>query len=257
MTAAAEQSNFPTMIIPRGTEIRVNSHGQLSIKTPGNLVIQNSGNYSELESTNGSIRIEENVNVEAVSVRAAQACFVQGSLTAWKVHARRVALEDKARAYIMLLESEQLEIARSARLVGNFANEKELFLMMGKFTSQLKELPGSVDITHVAPIEGRPAISATAAAPQPPIATTAAHKLDEGMQLRVAQTILERELARTDFPPREAEALRELLYAVREQNMQRIALIYRDAFSEISKPSDALRQAYEHLDQHMTQRQSS
>ena len=53
MTSAADQSNFPTMIIPRGTEIRVNQHGQLSIKTPGNLVIQNSGLYSELESTNG------------------------------------------------------------------------------------------------------------------------------------------------------------------------------------------------------------
>ena len=34
MSAAAEQANFPTMIIPRGTEIRVNSQGQLSIKTP-------------------------------------------------------------------------------------------------------------------------------------------------------------------------------------------------------------------------------
>ena len=44
MSAAGESSaNFPTMIIPRGTEIRINSSGQLSIKTPGNLVIQNSG----------------------------------------------------------------------------------------------------------------------------------------------------------------------------------------------------------------------
>src|SRR6185369_11506403 len=107
--SAAGEANFPTMIIPRGTEFRVNAHGQLSIKTPGNLVIQNSGLYSELESTNGSIRIEDNVNVEAVSVRAAQACFVQGSLTAWKVHAKRISLEDRAKAYIMLQESEQLD----------------------------------------------------------------------------------------------------------------------------------------------------
>ena len=48
MSTAADQANFPTMIIPRGTEIRVNTHGQLSIKTPGNLVIQNSGVYSEI-----------------------------------------------------------------------------------------------------------------------------------------------------------------------------------------------------------------
>ena len=257
MSAAAEQSNFPTMIIPRGTEIRVNSHGQLSIKTPGNLVIQNSGLYSELESTNGSIRIEDNVNVEAVSVRAAQACFVQGSLTAWKVHAKRVALEDRARAYIMLLESEQLELSRTARLVGNFANEKELFLLMGKFTQQLKELPGAVDVHAHTPIDGRPAAS-IAAGTQPHHAatgaTTAAHRVDDTVQLRVAQTLLERELARADFPPREAEGLRELLYAIREQNMQRISLIYRDAFAEVKTPSDGLRQAYEHLDQYMKSR---
>ena len=72
MSAGTDPGNFPTMIIPRGTEIRVNNHGQLSIKTPGNLVIQNSGLYSELESTNGSIRIEENVTVEAVSIKAAR-----------------------------------------------------------------------------------------------------------------------------------------------------------------------------------------
>src|SRR6267143_6743054 len=132
MSAAADQSNFPTMIIPRGTEIKVNSSGQLSIKTPGNLVIQNSGVYSELESTNGSIRIEENVTVEAVSVRAAQACFVQGTITAWRVHAKRITLEDRAKAFIMVQESEHLDLSKTARLVGNFANEKELYLMMGK-----------------------------------------------------------------------------------------------------------------------------
>ena len=139
MSATAEQT-FPTMIIPRGTEIRVNNHGQLSIKTPGNLVIQNSGNYSEIESTNGSIRIDENVTVEAVSIRAGQACFIQGTLTAWRVHAKRITLEDRARAFIMLQESEQLDLSKGSRLVGNFASEKELYLMMGKFTSQLREL---------------------------------------------------------------------------------------------------------------------
>jgi len=32
-----EDRNFPTMIIPNGTEILVNGHGQLAIRTPGNL----------------------------------------------------------------------------------------------------------------------------------------------------------------------------------------------------------------------------
>jgi len=245
MTAGADQSNFPTMIIPRGTEIRVNQHGQLSIKTPGNLVIQNSGLYSELESTNGSIRIEENVTVEAVSIRAAQACFIQGTVTAWKVHARRITLEDRAKAFIMLQESETLELSKTSRLVGNFANEKELFLMMGKFTSQLKELPGSMDMTSPTPLaEGTRSGPHPIAAPQQPPRDEAAE------QLRAAQTLLEREIARPDLAPAETEALREVLYALRERNLPRIANVYRDAFSEVKSPSDGLRQAQDHLDRY-------
>ena len=238
MSAAAEQSNFPTMIIPRGTEIRVNHHGQLSIKTPGNLVIQNSGTYSELESTNGSIRIEENVTVEAVSIRAAQSCFIQGTVTAWKVRARRITLEEKARAFIMLQESEALELSKTSRLVGNFANEKELFLMMGKFTAQLKELPGSVDMHAPTPLAESPRQSISASAPRE----------DGAEHLRIAQTLLEREMVRPDLQPSEAEPLREVLYGLRERNITRVGSIYRQAFSELRSQSDSVRQAQEHLD---------
>jgi hypothetical protein len=238
MSAAGDQANFPTMIIPRGTEIKVNAQGQLSIRTPGNLVIQNSGNYSEIESTNGSIRIEENVTVEAVSVRAGQACFIQGTLTAWKVHAKTITLEDRARAFIMLQESEHLELAKSARLVGNFANEKELYFMMGKFTPQLKELPGGVDLGGSHTIESRPA---------PAIA---APRDERSEHLRGAQLLLEREIARTDLAPPESEALREVLYALRERNLSRVGSIYRDAFSELKTQSDGVRQAFEHLEKY-------
>jgi hypothetical protein len=244
MSAAAEQANFPTMIIPRGTEIRVNHQGQLSIKTPGNLVIQNSGNYSEIESTNGSIRIEENVTVEAVSIRAGQACFIQGTLTAWKVHAKRITLEDRARAFIMLQESEQLELSKSARLVGNFANEKELFFMMGKFSPQLKELPGSVEVHSPQQIE-QPAGSTTQRS-MPALNPD----LVAAENLKSAQSLLEREIGRTDLAPSEAEALRELLYALRERNLARVGSIYRDAFSELSAPSATLKQAFEHLEKY-------
>jgi hypothetical protein len=241
MTAAADQSaNFPTMIIPRGTEIRVNAQGQLSIRTPGNLVIQNSGIYSEIESTNGSIRIDENVTVEAVSIRAGQACFIQGTLTAWRVHAKKITLEDRAKAFIMLQESEHLELSRSARLVGNFANEKELFLMLGKFTGQLKELPGGVDMGHASTFE-RPMPSN--------VALPSAPGRDES-QLREAQMLIERELTRPDLPPRDSEALREVLYALREHNVARIGSIYRSAFAEIRNASDALKQAFEKLEQY-------
>jgi len=241
MSAAAEQANFPTMIIPRGTEIRVNHHGQLSIKTPGNLVIQNSGNYSDIESTNGSIRIEENVTVEAVNIRAGQACFIQGTLTAWKVHAKRITLEDRARAFIMLQESEQLELSRSARLVGNFANEKELFFMMGKFSPQLKELPGSVEV-HSPQQQIDSSVTGRIPAMNPETVATE--------HLRAAQSLLEREIGRTDLAPAEAEALREVLYALRERNLARVGSIYRDAFSELSAPSATLKQAFEHLERY-------
>ena len=239
MSGAADQANFPTMIIPRGTEIRVNQNGQLSIKTPGNLVIQNSGTYSDIESTNGSIRIDENVTVEAVTIRCGQACFIQGTLTAWKVHAKKITLEDRAKAFIMLQESEHLELSRSARLVGNFANEKELYFMMGKFTPQLKELPAGVDMggaSHT--IESRPA------------ASIAAPREDLSEHLRAAQLLLEREMARTDLAPAESEALREVLYALRERNLSRVGSIYRDAFSELKTQSEGVRQALEHLERY-------
>ncbi len=254
MSAAADQSNFPTMIIPRGTEIKLNQQGQLSIKTPGNLVIQNSGNYSEIESTNGSIRIEENVSVEAVSVRAGQACFIQGTLTAWKVHAKRISLEDRAKAFIMVQESESLDLSRTARLVGNFANEKELYLMMGKFTTQLRELPGAVDMASHAPLAepSRPSqITNSADARTNPTA--------DPDHLRAAQTILEREVVRPDLAPADAEAVREVLYGLRERNLPRISSVYRDAFRELKSPSDAMRKAYDHLERYFSgaQRQTS
>jgi hypothetical protein len=239
MTASAE-SNFPTMIIPRGTEIRVNQSGQLSIKTPGNLVIQNSGKYSEIESINGSIRIEENVTVEAISVRAGQACFIQGMLTAWKVHAKKIALEDKARAFIMVQESEQLELARTARLVGNFANENELLGLMAKFSPQLKSLPPGNDVVQAAIVEQTP--------PRVAIAQSAAPADDE--HLRQAQALLEKELGRTDLQSGEAEALREVLYALRERNVARVGIVYKQAFAELKTSSEGVRQAQDHLEKY-------
>lgn len=236
--SSADQSNFPTMIIPRGTEIRVNQHGQLSIKTPGNLVIQNSGKYSEIESTNGSIRIEENVTVEAVSIKAGQACFVQGMLTAWKVHAKKIALEDRAKAYIMVQESEQLELARTARLVGNFANENELLGLMSKFSPQLKSLPAGGEVPSA------PAQIAEPALPR----TTISHPDDE--HLRQAQSLLEKELGRTDLQASEAEALREVLYALRERNVARVGIVYKQAFAELRGSSEGIRQAQSHLEKY-------
>ncbi len=247
MSASGDSQSFPTMIIPHGTEIKINTHGQLSIKTPGNLVIQNSGNYSELESTNGSIRIEDNVSVEAVSVRAAQACFIQGTLTAWRVQAKKIALEDHAKAYIMMQECEQLELSKTSRLVGNFANEREIYLMLGKFSAQLKELPGNVDIQGSSSIaSGRPGGAQTI-----PGTVSEADKPEElPAQLQEALAILEQEIHLPELDAQSKEALREVVFALRARNLQRAALIYRDSFSELTSPSPRLRAAYDLLATH-------
>lgn len=280
MSSAGENSsNFPTMIIPKGTEIRLNEEGQLSIKTPGNLVIQNSGKYSEIESTNGSIRIEENVKVDAVSVRAGQACFIQGTLTAWRVNAKKIALEDRARAYIMLQESESLDLSPTSRLVGNFANEKEVYLLLGKFSRQLRQLPGAVGMAaledeDVPPESGEKAIDAVTGAgratedvlrgmhegaedaasqqrePKPSTPKAPPETKDMPLAVRQAVSLIEIELNRSDINPASREAFRELLYALRNRELKRAEIIYRDAFSEVAIPSENLKRAYDLLDRH-------
>lgn len=251
MSSAAENpSNFPTMIIPRETEIRINDQGQLSIKTPGNLVIQNSGNYSELESTNGSIRIEENVNVDAVSVRAGQACFIQGTLTAWRVKASRIALEDRARAYIMLQEADHLELSKTSRLVGNFANEKEIYLLLGKFNQQLKQLPGAVGM-DAADEEPRPRTKTLTIEPS---GESAESSESAGLTepLKHALELIDQELRRADLDSASAESLREIVFGLRQNNMPRVKLVYRDAFSQLAVPSERLKAAYDLLDRYFT-----
>lgn len=275
MSAAGEsQTSLPTMVIPQGTEIRTNAQGQLSIRTPGNLIIQNSGTYGEIESTGGSIRIDANVHVEAVSLRAAQGCFVQGTLTAWKVKARRIMLDERARAYVMLQESEQLEIAKTARLVGNFANEKEVYLMLGKFSSQLRELPGAVDLQTQASLGGDdgsltlPPFAPAAARPPaaPAAAQTAPRAADpwsaggaapvEPAQQQAALSepllqaigILDREVARPEIDAQDRLRLELIAKRIRTGNLEEAAETYREAFAEVRSTSESLRIAFNLID---------
>ncbi|HYO79582.1 MAG TPA: hypothetical protein VE010_24160, partial [Thermoanaerobaculia bacterium] len=111
---------------------------------------------------------------------------------------------------------------------------KELFFMMGKFSPQLKELPGAVDMTGAE----RPT---TAKIP----ALTHGHNEED---LRAAQSLLEREIARPDLQPGETEALREVLFSLRERNVQRVSMVWRDAFAEVRTPNEGLRAAQTHLE---------
>lgn len=272
----------PTMIIPRGTDIEVDDHGQLSIRAPGNLVIQNSGSYGNLESLSGSIRVDRDVEVEAVSVRCADACFVQGSLTAWKVTAKALLLEDTARANIVLQETERLEIGRDARLVGNFSSEKDLFLLFSRFARQVRSLPFYFDRKGLraelaaetvaedavfadepeweeqpperrppTSVHGRPADRSAASgggrAPEraaPPRGTGPERdRLPEGLYF--AHVLLERDAARKGYGPTSQRALEELVKLLGERDLETLSLTYRTLFSRIVEPAEDTRRAAE------------
>ncbi|HSS48387.1 MAG TPA: hypothetical protein VLX28_05520, partial [Thermoanaerobaculia bacterium] len=213
----------------------------------GNLVVQNSGKYGTLESLGGSIRIDRGVEVEAVTVRCSDTCYVQGFLTAWKVNARSLQLEESARAHVVLQETERLEIGRDARLVGNFASEGELLGLFSRFAHQVRSIPFLFD-------RKAPAGELKEAPPaRPP-----AEKLVQGRQfpppppepspaelpepLLFALVLLERESERRIHPGASQRALDELIKLLQEQDLETLGLTYKTLFGRIAEPrEDALR----------------
>jgi len=243
--------NFPTMIIPNGTEISVNEQGQLSIRTPGNLVIQNSGVYSVIESGSGSVRIDPDVKVEAVSVQAADACFVAGELTAWRVKANRITLEKNAQANIMLQESEALELDRNARLVGNFASERELYLMLGRFSRQLRHLPEGLASGEDAPgalplgdpFDGGPSTRSESepfVAPDGEDEPGPEYRQQRQEVLGLARVVVERELGRPGMGTTGRQALEKLLEFIRSEDQRGLKDGYRYLISQVEDRSDDL-----------------
>jgi hypothetical protein len=237
----------PTMIIPRGLRIEIDPEGKISIHAPGNLVVQNSGKYGTLESLGGSIRIDRGVEVEAVTVRCSDACYVQGFLTAWKVNARSLHLEESARAHVVLQETERLEIGRDARLVGNFASEGELLGLFSRFAHQVRSIPFLFD-------RRAPAGELREAPPGPP----GEEKLVQGLQfpppplepspaelpepLLFALVLLERESERRIHPGASQRALDELIKLLQEQDLETLGLTWKTLFGRIAEPrEDALR----------------
>ena len=248
-----EAKNFPTMIIPNGTDISVNENGQLSIRTPGNLVIQNSGVYSLIESGNGSVRIDPEVKVEAVSVQAADSCFVAGQLTAWRVRAQTITLEKGAQANIMLQESDSLELDRNARLVGNFASEKELYLMLGRFSRELRDLPNGIFAGEGAGARIPAEMSPEAAAlPEEPFVApdgegepAPEQRQEQSEVLSLVRVILEREIGRVGAKGAGREPLEKLLDMVRSKDLDELGERYRYLISQVESPTEELERAEE------------
>lgn len=242
-------AGVPTMIVPPGTQIHVDPQGQVSIRTPGNLVLQNSGAYAVLESVSGSIRVEPSVHVEAVTVRCADTCFVQGTLTAWRVVARTLHVDADAEAHVVMQETEHLEVGRNGRLVGNFRSEKELFQLFSRFSSHIRALP--------APGTGEEAVEAAIdaeLADEPPAPVAASDggaeavppALDGGElpdDLCLALLLLER----SPSPEGESAARRrvreQLLRLLREGDLETLSHTYKTLFARLNDGSEAVRRA--------------
>ncbi len=261
----------PTMIIPSGTEIQIDVHGQLSVRTPGNLVIQNSGHYGEIESVEGSIRIESNAEVEAVSVRCAETCYVQGSLTSWKVKAKTIHLEEKAQARIVLQETDGIEIGKNAQLVGNFSSEKELFLLFSRFAQQLRSLPFYFDRKGDPPIlaveeenaagllatEGRrePAVDDRRPSPEPtpsvePVRKASEPGRDLPDQLFFAQVRLEREAKNESYGSTSTRVIEELVKLLKNRDLDTLRHTYETLFGRIVEPGEDIRRAQSSIASH-------
>ena len=244
----------PTMIIPAGTEISIDAHGQLSVRTPGNLVIQNSGHYGEIESLHGSIRIEANAEVEAVSVRCAETCYVQGSLTSWRVKAKNINLEEKAQARVVLQESESIEIGKNAKLVGNFSSEKELFLLFSRFAPQLRSLPFYFDRKSAPHLEFEEAPEPPAVEPPKQAAgrlnvSPLSNRVLEAVKelpdpLFFALVLLERESKNESHGP-SIRVIEELVKLLKARDLETLKHTHRTLFPRITELNDDIRRAQE------------
>ena len=215
-------------------------------------MIQNSAKYSVVESSNGSVRIDPGVSVEAISVLAKDTCFVAGKLTAWRVRASKIILEKEAHANIMPQEAQALELDRAARLVGNFASEKELYLMLGRFSRQLHELPESL-----LPGENVPGVGGA----DPGLLSSPADNGEvfispdgeEGSApedsdrveeiLSLLRMTLEREIGREDLETAGRQALAQLMEDVRKKDFEKLAGRSSYLLSQVVPGTEELKKA--------------
>lgn len=143
----------PTMIVPAGAAIERDDRGRLCVRAPGNLVLQGSGSYGQLESVGGSIRIEPGVRIEAAEVRCAGVCSVAGTLLAWKIVARELHVEGGGEASFVLRDTHTLRVDPPGRIVGNFASEAELMGLFSRFASEVRALPRGLAERNPLPLD--------------------------------------------------------------------------------------------------------
>jgi hypothetical protein len=154
----------------------------------------------------------------------------------------------------MLQESESLDLDRNARLVGNFASEKELYLMLGRFSRELRDLPTGVfanddAAARIAPGQeandgetDRPAVQ-TEAKPEP----SPTRRQEESEVISLVRVILEREIARVGPAGAGKEPLEKLLDLIRTKNREQLRESYRYLISQVESPTEELERAREIL----------
>ncbi len=140
------------MIVPPGAAIELDARGRLCLRTPGNLVLQGSGNYGELESVNGSIRVEAGIRVEAAVVRCAEVVSVGGHLQAWKIVAKELQVEAGAEAAFVLRDTKTLSVDPKGRVIGNFVSEGELVGLFTRFAHEIRGLPATAKAAPLAAV---------------------------------------------------------------------------------------------------------
>jgi hypothetical protein len=256
MRGPGPEDTAPTMLIPKGTRIEVDDEGKLSIVAPGNLVVQNSGKYGSLESLAGSIRIDRGAEVEAVTIRCAETCVVQGILTAWKVTAKLLHLEDSARAHVVLQETQRLQIGRDARLVGNFSSEREIFGLFSRFANQVRALPHLFERRSAAALAaanedvqaGATEEETTTALSAPPEAPLPLAALPEPLLL--ALVLLEGESERKIHVASGQRAMDEIIKLLQQQDLETLQHTWRILFSRIDEPREQAQRARELVAEH-------
>ncbi|MEM9294115.1 MAG: hypothetical protein AAGD01_20730, partial [Acidobacteriota bacterium] len=224
----------------------------------------------------GSTRTPPGVEVEAVSVRCAETCYVQGNLTAWKVKAKSLHLEDTAKAHIVLQETTSLDVGKAARLVGNFGSEKELFFLFSRFSKQVKALPFGAG--EESGEEASEAVLSLAAASDDPQEITEAEIVAESSEdaadsdevqdgeggelpadlltgaamdlpdpLYFALVLIGRDGRRSARNAEEKRVLDELSRLLREGEVEALQSTYRTLFERLSEPGDHVVRARELL----------
>jgi hypothetical protein len=138
-------------------------------------------------------------------------------------------------------------------LVGNFASEKELYLMLGRFSRELRELPNGLFSGEGAsgriPAEVPPDAGPTVPPEEPFVAPDGEgepapeRRQEQSEVLSLVRVILEREIGRVGAKGAGREPLEKLLELVRGNDLDELGERYRYLISQVESPTEELERA--------------